>query len=73
MATIAEVEKLAFELHDSERAILAAHLLRTLPSVLQDADDGIVEAMRRDADFDTNPEAGLTLDQLDLQIEKRRG
>jgi hypothetical protein len=32
MATTAEVEKLAFRLPDTEHAVLAAHLLRFLPS-----------------------------------------
>jgi putative addiction module component (TIGR02574 family) len=73
MATIAEVEKLAFDLPDSERAVLAVHLLRSLPSVLHDEDEGIAEALRRDAELDSNPEAGITLDQLDQQIRARRG
>lgn len=72
MATINEVEKLALDLPDSERAILAAHLLRSLPSVLHDEDEGIAEALRRDADFDANPEMGITLEQLDQQIAARR-
>ncbi|MFZ4683298.1 MAG: addiction module protein [Terrimicrobiaceae bacterium] len=73
MATITEVEKLAFDLPDSDRAVLAAHLLQSLPSVLHDEDDGIAEALRRDADFDANPEIGITLEQLDQQIAARRG
>ena len=72
MATITEVEKLAFDLPDSERAVLAAHLLRSLPSVLHNEDEGIAEALRRDADFDANPEIGITLEQLDRQIAARR-
>jgi putative addiction module component (TIGR02574 family) len=72
MATIAEVEKLAFDLPDSERAVLAAHLLRSLPSVLHDEDEGVAEALRRDADLDANPETGITLEQLDEGIRNRR-
>ena len=72
MATINEVEKLAFDLPDSDRAVLAAHLLRSLPSVLHDDDEGIAEALRRDAEFDTNPDLGITLEQLDRQIRDRR-
>lgn len=72
MATIAEVEKLALDLSDSERAILASHLLRSLPPVLQDEDEGLAEALRRDAELDANPEAGITLDQLDQRISDRR-
>ncbi len=72
MPTIAEVEKLAFGLPDAERAVLAAHLLRSLPSVLHDEDEGIAEALRRDAELDVNPDLAITLDQLD-QIIKDRG
>jgi hypothetical protein len=72
MTTITEVEKLAFDLPDSQRAVLASHLLRSLPSVLHDADEGIAEALRRDAEFDANPEIGITLEQLDQQISARR-
>ena len=72
MSGITEVEKLAFNLPDAERAILAAHLLRSLPSVLHDEDEGIVEALRRDAEFDANPEMGITLEQLDQRIAARR-
>jgi len=72
MASIAEVEKLAFDLPASERAVLASHLLRSLPSVLHDDDEGIAEALRRDAEFDADPEAAITLDQLDQRVRDRR-
>jgi hypothetical protein len=72
MATIAEVGKLALALPDSERAVLAAHLLRSLPSALHDEDEDIMEALRRDAEFDANPEIGMTLEQLDQGIAARR-
>jgi len=67
-----EIEKLSFDLPDSERAVLAVHLLRSLPSVLYDADDGIAEALRRDAEFDVDPDVGMTLEQLDRQIAARK-
>ncbi len=72
MATMTEVEKLAFNLPDSERAVLAAHLLRSLPSILHDEDEGIAEALRRDAELDANPEIGIPLEQLDQRIKDRR-
>ena len=72
MASITEVEKLAFNLPDSDRAVLASHLLRSLPSVLHDEDEGVAEALRRDAELDANPESGITLDQLDQRIQDRR-
>jgi putative addiction module component (TIGR02574 family) len=72
MATIAEVERLAFDLPDSQRALLAAHLLRSLPSVLHEDDEGVAEALRRDAELDADPNIGITLEQLDQQIRSRR-
>lgn len=72
MPTITEVEKLAFDLPESERAVLAAHLLQSLSSVLHDDDEGVAEALRRDAELDANPDAGITLDQLDQQIRARQ-
>jgi len=71
-ATIAEVEKLALDLPETERAVLAAHLLGSLPSVLHDEDEGIAEALRRDAEFEANPSLGMTLEGLDQRIESRR-
>jgi putative addiction module component (TIGR02574 family) len=72
MATIGEVEKLALKLTEDERAVLAARLLGSLPPVLQDADDGIAEALRRDADLGANPSSGLSLEQVDQQVNRRR-
>jgi hypothetical protein len=72
VATIADVEKLALGLPENQRAILAAHLLRSLPSVLHDEDGGIAEALRRDGELDANPLAGISLEQLDQQIARRR-
>ena len=72
MVTITEVEKLAFDLPDSQRTVPASHLLRSLPSVLHDEDEGIAEALRRDAEFDADPDMGITLEQLDQRISARR-
>ena len=72
MVTLIELEKLASDLTDSERAVLAAHLLRSLPPVVGDEDEGVAEALRRDAEFDANPEIGITLEQLDRRIAARR-
>ena len=72
MATITEVEKLALDLPEGQRAVLAAHLLRSLSSVLHDEDEGLAEALRRDADLDAKPSSGMSLEQLDGQIKHRR-
>lgn len=52
---------LGFPLPDSDRALLASHLLRSLPSVLHDEDEGVAEALRRNADLNVSPESGITL------------
>ena len=72
MATMTEVEKLALDLPESERAILATHLLGSLPPILHDEDEGVAEALRRDSDLDAEPSSGMSLEQLDQAIQSRR-
>ena len=73
MATIVEIEKLALNLPEKERATLAANLLESLPGVLSEEDDGVAEALRRDAEIDADPNQAISLTQLDVQIKSRRG
>jgi hypothetical protein len=73
MATIVDIEKLALTLTEKERATLAANLLESLPGVLSDEDEGIAEALRRDAELEANPDRAISLAQLDAQIKSRRG
>ena len=73
MATILEIEQLALTLSEEQRATLAANLLDSLSGVLSDGDEGIAEALRRDADLDANPTQAISLAQLDDQIKSRRG
>lgn len=61
MATLTELEEQALSLPEDQRAILAAHLLDSLPALLHDDDLGIAEALRRDAELDHDASAGLTL------------
>ena len=72
MATIVEIEKLALSLSEKERATLATNLLESLPGVLVDEDEGVAEALRRDAEIDSNPDQIISLAQLDAQIQSRR-
>ena len=72
MATVNEVEKLALDLAEKERAVLATLLLKSLPGVLDDADEGLAEALQRDQDLDANPALGISAEQLDQQIRQRR-
>jgi hypothetical protein len=73
MATIVEIEKLALNLPERERATLAANLLESLPGVLSDEDEGLAEALRRDAEIEANPDRVISLAQLDAQVKSRRG
>lgn len=73
MATILEIERLALTLPEEQRATLAANLLNSLTGVLSDEDEGVAEALRRDADLEANPTQALSLSQLDDQIKHRRG
>jgi hypothetical protein len=73
MPTAVEIEKLALSLSEKERAILAANLLESLPPVLSDEDEGLAEAMRRDAEINGDPKQTISLAELDAQIRDRRG
>ena len=65
MATsLTEIEEQAMQLPEDQRAALAAHLLDSLPAVLHDDDSGLAEAMRRDAELDSDPSMGMTLEEL---------
>ncbi len=68
MNTLAEIEREAMSLTDVDRTALAERLIASLPALLSDDDDGISEALRRDAELDRDPAAGLTLDQLRATI-----
>ena len=72
MPTMVEIEKLALTLPEKQRAALAANLLESLPGVLSDEDEGIAEALRRDADLEANPHQAISLASLDDQINSRR-
>lgn len=64
MVTLAELEQQAMQLPEDQRAVLAAHLLDSLPAILHDDDAGLAEAIRRDAELDNDPSAGITLEEF---------
>ena len=72
MASIVEIEKLALNLPEQQRAILAASLLKSLPGVLWDQDEGVAEALRRDADLEQNLDQAVSLALLDDHVKSRR-
>jgi hypothetical protein len=73
MRAVADIEKEILELNDEQRARLAVSILDSLPGVLADQDEGIAEALRRDAELDADPESALSLERLDDLIRDRRG
>ena len=64
MQTLHKIEGDAMTLPDQQRAKLAMHLLESLPAVLEEDDEGLAEAMRRDAELDANPSSGMTMAQF---------
>jgi putative addiction module component (TIGR02574 family) len=70
--SVAEVEKLALNLPEDERARLIANLLHSLPAVLADDDEGVKEAMRRDAELNAGATKPITLDELDSRVKNQR-
>jgi len=59
MTRLQVLTKEALSLTDAERAVLATDLLQTLPGVLSDDDEGLAEALRRDAELDADPSTGI--------------
>jgi len=72
VTSVTEIEKFALELPDPQRAQLATHLLESLPPAMSEQDDGVAEALRRDADLDAHPDAGISLEEYDAQTRRRR-
>jgi putative addiction module component (TIGR02574 family) len=71
MATVVEIEKLALDLPERDRATLVANLLHSLPPILDDEDEGIAEALRRDAEMDADPSLAISFEELDARIRNR--
>jgi putative addiction module component (TIGR02574 family) len=72
MRTLSDLELQAMELTEADRAALAAHLLDSLPAILSDDDGGVAEALRRDAELERDPAAGVTLDELRRSVRPSR-
>jgi hypothetical protein len=73
LSTVSDLENLALDLPEKDRATLAANLLESLPGVLSDEDEGVAEALRRDAEIEADPAQAISLAELDSQIQGRRG
>ena len=62
----------ALRLPEKERAGLASRLLRSLPRVAFDEEEGVAEALRRDAELDADPTQAMALRDLDSHVQQRR-
>lgn len=58
----------ALGLNDHERATLASDLLYSLPATLQDEDDGLAEALRRDREFSETDSCSLAWNDLKRSV-----
>lgn len=72
MSVIGEVEKLALDLPEQDRAKLADRLIASLPPDFIDEDE-LEEARRRSCEMDKDPSRVITLEQLDEMIANRPG
>jgi putative addiction module component (TIGR02574 family) len=70
--SVDQIASEALHLPEKERANLASRLLRSLPPVAFDDDEGVAEALRRDAELDADPSQAMTLRDLDSHIQQRR-
>tara|TARA_R110002049_G_scaffold15246_4_gene62608 strand:+ start:1377 stop:1586 length:210 start_codon:yes stop_codon:yes gene_type:complete len=59
-----EIEACAMKLPDSEKAVLAADLLCSLPAVLSDEDEGVAEARRRSHELAGDPSIGCSWEEI---------
>jgi len=70
MQTLNQIEGNAMTLPDQQRAKLALHLLESLPAILHEDDEGLAEAMRRDAELDADPSLGMTMEQFKKVVSR---
>ncbi|MCF3649810.1 hypothetical protein [Synoicihabitans lomoniglobus] len=64
MTRLQQLERDANSLTEAERAAFAAHLLSTLSVVMSDEDEGVAEALRREAEMDATGEVGISWNDL---------
>jgi len=69
---VSDIERDILALSEEERAHLAVSILDSLPGTLADQDEGVAEALQRDAELDAHPEQAISLEQLDDSIRNRR-
>lgn len=70
MTLVQEIRAQVGKLTDREKAALVVDLLESLPAVLDDEDEGLAEAQRRDEELDRNPDLAISWDQLRRGIRR---
>ena len=70
MSALTQIEATAMNLPESQRATLASHLLGSLPAILQSDDEGLAEALHRDAELDENPSMGMTMGEFNKAFNR---
>lgn len=73
MATLSELEPQVLALPERDRADLAARLLSSLPPILEDEDQGVAEALRREREAEEDPSACISLEEFEQGISRLRG
>lgn len=73
MPSLLEIEPQALALPENERAHLASRLLASLPPILDDVDEGVAEALRREAEAEGDPSVILNLEQFETGLAALRG
>ena len=74
MSSLVDLEPQALALPERERAVLASLLLSSLPPVLADEDEGIIEALRREAEMNADPLVRMSLAEFEHEVRfYRRG
>ncbi len=68
MTRLQELKRQVMNLTDGERAALASDLLHTLPAVLSDDDEGVAEALRREADLVEDRATGIEWKDLKREL-----
>ena len=68
MSRIQALKTEAMGLTDTERAALASDLLCSLPATLADEDEGVSEALRRNADLFSSPPSGISWSDIKKEL-----
>ena len=62
--SIEELQIEILQLPENQRADLATVILQSLPPIAADEDEGVAEALRRDAEMDRDPNSVMTHEEF---------